>query len=264
MIALASVVCVALLAQPALTPENADGFLADLRVRQREYTARVVAVAKASLGTKYVDGPLGEGPGASHDADPLVDLTRVDCVTFVEQTLALAAAASYADATQRLQAIRYKDGAIDYGTRNHFFIADWIANNGFARDVSGGLGVACVEETRTIGRRKFFELTKAPEYLDGAVDTPLTLDYVPVAATAEAAPKLPDLALIVFIGKPAWLFASHCGLFIREDGQGQLYHASSVKGEVIAVPFVDYVRGNGKIVGFTAYAIDASKVPTGN
>lgn len=258
---LATLACAGLLALAALNAGQADAFLADLHARTPQYADRVIAVAKASLGTPYVDGPLGEGAGAPHDDDPLIDLDHVDCVTFVEQTLALAAAETFADATNLLQEIRYKDGVIDYGTRNHFFIADWIANNRFAVDVTASLGVPTVEETRTIGRRKFFELTKAPEYLDGAVDHPWTLRYAPTLSAAQAEPKLPDLALIVFIGKPAWLFASHCGLYIREGGQGRLYHASSVNGEVIAVPFVDYMRENTKIVGYTAYTIDAAKVP---
>lgn len=261
MASLTAALCAVLLAQPVLTPGTTDSFLAELNAGEQDYAARVVAIAKASLGTPYADGPLGEGPGAPYDADPLIDLTRVDCVTFVEQVFALASASSYAEATELLQQIRYKNGVIDYGTRNHFFIADWVANNRFVRDVTPDLGVACVEETRTIGRRKFFELTKAPEYVDDAVDEALTLAYAPVSAAARAEATLPDLALIVFIGKPNWLFASHCGLYIREGGQGRLYHASSVKGEVIAVPFAEYVAGSSKIVGFTAYAVDASKAP---
>jgi D-alanyl-D-alanine carboxypeptidase/D-alanyl-D-alanine-endopeptidase (penicillin-binding protein 4) len=249
------------IAQASLTPSTADAYLASLHQATPDYTQRVVAIAKASLGTPYADGPLGEGPGAAHDPDPLIDLSRVDCVTFVEQVLALAAGSTYAEATDVLQQIRYKNGEIDYGTRNHFFIADWIRNNAFARDVTGALGVACTEETRTIGRRKFFELTKAPEYLDGAADLPMTLSYAPESAAVQADAKIPDVALVVFIGKPKWLFASHCGLYVRENGVGMLYHASSVKNEVIAVPFADYVQGNGKIVGFTVYVIEGAKVP---
>lgn len=257
----AALLCTLVLAQPLLTVERADAFLTKLHGQESDYTARVIAVAKASLGTPYVDGPLGEGPGAAHDDDPLIDLAHVDCVTFVEQTLALAAAHSYEEASDLLQQIRYKDGIIDYGTRNHFFIADWIVNNRFAREVTSDLAVACVQETRTIGRHKFFELTKATEYLDTAVDQPMTVAYVPVSGAADVEPNLPDLALIVFIGKLDWLFASHCGLYIRDEGQGLLYHASSVKDKVITVPFTDYMKGNSTIVGFTAYAIDPAKVP---
>jgi D-alanyl-D-alanine carboxypeptidase/D-alanyl-D-alanine-endopeptidase (penicillin-binding protein 4) len=250
-----------MLAQASLNPSNADAFLATLHQNEAEYARRVVTLAKEFLGTPYADGPLGEGPGATHDSDPLIDLSRVDCVTYVEQVLALAAASTYAGATEVLQDIRYDEDTIDYGTRNHFFISDWIADNTFLRDITDTLGVACVEETRTIGRRKFFELTKAPEYLEEAVDEPMTLAYAPASAAAQADATLPDLALIVFIGKPAWLFASHCGFYVRENGVGMLYHASSVKDEVIAVPFTEYLRGNAKIVGFTAYAIDGANAP---
>jgi hypothetical protein len=242
---------------PGLTVENVDRVLEELHGREPGYHERLVALAKLTLGTPYGDGPLGEGPGAKHDPDPIVDLGRVDCVTYVEQILALAAEDTYAAAVDVLQQIRYHNGAIDYGTRNHFFIADWIRNNTFARDVTGSLNVACVQETRTIGRRKFFELTKAPEYLADAHDEPLTLSYVAVSTASQVEPAIPSPALIVFIGKPTWLFASHCGFFIRENGQGLLYHASSVGNEVVAVPFDEYLNTNSKIVGFTVYTIDS-------
>ncbi len=118
-----------------------DSYLADLAVRELRFGARLTEVAVRSLGTPYADGPLGQGPEGTYDKDPLIDLTRVDCVTFVEQAIALAASSSYEEAINTLQQIRYRNGEISFESRHHFMISDWIANNGFCRDVTADLGV---------------------------------------------------------------------------------------------------------------------------
>ena len=142
-----------------------------------DFAGRLADVVERSLGTPYDPGPLGEGPGGKYDADPIVDFSRVDCVTFVEQSLALAASKSRAEAVELLQRIRYKDGVIDYETRNHFMETDWFPNNPFAatrRVTSGGT----VGVTRTISRKAFFAKVKAPELGQDTPDRKMTVAYV--------------------------------------------------------------------------------------
>ena len=90
------------------TPSETDAYLTQLHQQQPTFQTRLERVINDSLGTPYHDGPLGEGPGAPYDSDPLIDLSRVDCVTFVEQSVALASAADLAQATKVLQGYRYK------------------------------------------------------------------------------------------------------------------------------------------------------------
>ncbi len=238
-----------------LSPEGVTARLGALVQREPDFGARVQVLAKAGLGTPYADGPLGEGPEGKFDQDPLIDLSRVDCVTYVEQTVALATATTYEGAFAALQEIRYRGGVVNYEARNHFMVSDWLENNPWCEDVSRKLGVDTTPLTRRISRRGFFELVKAEGL---GVDTPdrdVTIHCVPSALTAEASKKLPSPALIVFIGKIDWLFALHTGLFLRGEGEeGQLYHASSKAGEVVAVDLAGYVEENGgRYVGFTAY-----------
>lgn len=243
---------------------DVDVYLSGLQGRHPLFSERVCEVAGQSLGTPYAGDPLGEGPEGGYDKDPLMDLGRVDCVTFVEQTIALAASDSYQAALGLLQKIRYKNGEIAFEKRNHFMIADWIANNSFCRDVSGQLGVPTESVTRTMGRKHFYEAKKLPELGRDAVEETVTLAYVPASAVAEAERRLPSPALVLFIGKVDWLFTLHCGLYIRSaDGQGLLYNASSKAGKVIA-DSLSSCFASGRYLGFTAYEIgDPTKKGTG-
>jgi len=242
-----------------MPPEELDGYLKTLHAGQADFPGRLAQVARDSVGTPYFLGPLGEGPGAAHDNDPLMDLSRVDCVTFVEQAVALAAAPpGYEAAFALLQRIRYAGGAIDFETRNHFMVADWIPNNPWSRDVTRELGAETAPLTRTISRSAFFRLVEAPEVGQDTPDRDITLHYLPSARVAAVEAALPSPALIMFIGKVDWLFALHCGLYLRDEaGDGLLYHASSQEGAVVAVPLGAYLAEQGeRFLGITVYALD--------
>jgi D-alanyl-D-alanine carboxypeptidase/D-alanyl-D-alanine-endopeptidase (penicillin-binding protein 4) len=238
-------------------PEPAvDTYLADLGVREPCFGARLIEVAVRSVGTSYAEGPLGQGSAGRYDKDPLIDLTRVDCVTFVEQTIALAASCSYEDALDTLRRIRYRNGEVSFESRHHFMISDWIANNRFCRDMTSDLGVLTGTVSRTISRKNFFKRVGAPDLAGGTPDRTIRLVYIPSAAVREAEKNLPSPALIIFVGKVDWLFALHCGFYVRDrDGGGLLYHASSQAGRVDATDFVEYLEHSSRYLGFTAYEI---------
>lgn len=239
-----------------MAPAQIDAYLPELNARQCEYGARVAGIAKLALGTPYAGDPLGEGPGAPYDDDPMMDLSRADCVTFVEQVLALAAADSYQDAFDTLQQIRYGNGEAAFENRNHFMIADWVANNTFCKDVTGKLGVTTEKVTRTVGKKHFFTLKKLQGFAASAGDPEITLEYAPAASAAEAGKNLPSPALILLIGKVDWLFTLHCGLYIRDEtGAGLFYNASSKQGKVVAPPFSSIFEDTDRYIGFTAYEI---------
>lgn len=232
--------------------------LSEIHGQGMSFQQRLREVAQLGLGTPYADGPLGEGPGGAYDDDPLIDLKRVDCVTYVEQTIALTRTAQIPAAVDTLQEIRYRDGTIAYETRNHFMIADWVENNPWCADVSRDLGVDTVALTRTISKRDFFQKVKAPSLGQDTPNRDVTIHYVPAAAAAAAETKLPEVAIIVFIGKIDWLFALHCGLFVRDEaGEGRLLHASSKGEQVVETGLAAYIAENaGRYVGFTAYTIN--------
>jgi hypothetical protein len=66
---------------------------------------RVVAASGKFLGTPYLESPLGEGEGP--DPDPQERYDAVDCLTFVEETLALSLASSAEEVPAILSDVRY-------------------------------------------------------------------------------------------------------------------------------------------------------------
>ncbi len=249
-----------LAAQPffELSEQELDGRLASLHQDETDFAARFTRVVEQSMGTPYANGPLGEGPSGKYDQDPLMDHRRVDCVTFIEQAVAMAAAPGYKPAHALLQKIRYKDARINYESRNHFMLADWLPNNPWCEDHSKILGVATAKLTRTISKRDYFELVKAPDLGKDTPDRGVTIAYVPLENARAAEKALPSPALIVFIGKkPDWLFALHTGLYLRgKDGEGRLVHASSKAGSVTSQPLAEYLESQReRYLGFTAHAI---------
>jgi hypothetical protein len=239
------------------TPEQVNTYLQEMQADNLSFEQRLRRVVRDSIGTEYNGGPLGEGGGGAYDADPLVDLKRVDCVTFVEQSVALSVTPNFDDMLTRLQGFRYKNGKINYEDRNHFMISDWIKNNPYCKDVTGELGVSIQTLERTISKKDFFQLVKAPNLGQDTPDQQVKLPIVPTALTKEAEAKLPDTALIVFVGKVDWLFALHCGLYLRdEEGQGYLAHASSKAESVTKTRLTDYMKSQeNRYLGFAAYEL---------
>ncbi len=96
----------------------------------------------------------------------------------------------------------------------------------------------------------------APELGLDTPDRTVQLVYVASADASVAERKLPSPALIIFVGKVEWLFALHCGFYVRDqDGEGLLYHASSQAGRVEATGFSAYLEHSSRYLGFTAYEI---------
>jgi len=249
-----------LLSAPVLSemsPTQVDNYLSNLRITCPSFGARVARVARDALGTDYENGPLGEGPDGKYDQDPLIDLAHVDCVTYVEQTMALAASTGFQDAFDLLQRIRYRDGKIDFASRNHFMVTDWLRANPWCKAITDNLGTPTLTVTRTISKRGYFERVDAAELGQDIPDLDYTVTVVPPEHAAQAAKDITQPSLIVFVGKVDWLFALHCGLYVPDGaGGGKLYHASSAAGEVVAVDLAEYMTRNQKrYLGFAAYAI---------
>ena len=253
----------ALLAGGRLHEMDRSDIDATLRAMPRDasFEYRLLEAARLALGTPYFDGPLGEGPEGKYDSDPMVDFTRVDCVTYVEQSVAMATGSRYDEMYANLQRIRYRDGKTDFENRNHFMISDWVSNNPYCVDVSAKLGVQTQQLTRTISKKGFFELVKAPGLGADEPDEAVTIDLVPTAMAAIAQQNIPSPSLIVFVGKVDWLFSLHCGLYLRDaDGRGRLYHGSSKGGGVVEMDLAEYMeQQQERYIGFTTYRIDEPK-----
>lgn len=112
---------------------------ADALAQTPPLARRIEDASARFVGRPYLVSPLGEGPAGVYDRDPLHRFDGFDCTTFVETVMALSLARDAADFERLMDLIRYKDGVVSFGARNHFPDADWIPNNaraGFVRDIT--------------------------------------------------------------------------------------------------------------------------------
>jgi D-alanyl-D-alanine carboxypeptidase/D-alanyl-D-alanine-endopeptidase (penicillin-binding protein 4) len=244
----------------SLGPSEADAYLENLWATHDSFDARLTAIARDSIGTPYAAGPLGEGPGGTYDADPLIDLSRVDCVTFMEQTIAMAASPTYDETVALLQRIRYEDGQIDFLHRNHFMVADWLANNPWCRDVTQELGVPTTKSTRIISKKAFFPRVGAPDLGQDIPDVPHTIHYIAPGDVSKAVKKAPLPAMVLLVGKIDWLFILHTGLLVESEGGGEpaFIHAST-SGAVTETTLPEYLKGFDRFLGVMIAHIDEPK-----
>ncbi|MFI5237091.1 MAG: N-acetylmuramoyl-L-alanine amidase-like domain-containing protein [Ignavibacteriales bacterium] len=104
----------------------------------------IAEIGKTFLGTDY----LAHGLEKDGDEQLVINLTGLDCTTFLENALVLARCIKqgkikFEDYMNDLQFIRYRDGVIDeYPSRLHYF-SDWIYNNaskGIVEDITKDIG----------------------------------------------------------------------------------------------------------------------------
>ncbi len=219
----------------ALSPAARDAAVAE--ARRLPMPERLVALSAGFVGTPYQASPLGEGQGK--DADPRIRFDAVDCLTFVETTLAMALAKSPADVEPLLQRVRYAKEQT-YDDRNHLMEAQWLPNNvvkGFLRDRTRELGGAAVVLTeKTLTAKSWagtaglaLELPEA-RHLAGTFPFPI----VPIGQALEAARKAPTGTLVVVVraDRPQLVTrVSHLG-FLVQGKRPLLRHASRTFGRV--------------------------------
>ncbi|MGE3726524.1 MAG: N-acetylmuramoyl-L-alanine amidase-like domain-containing protein [Candidatus Sericytochromatia bacterium] len=208
----------------------------------QSFVQRIEAVSERALGTPYFLGPLGEGPSAPYDQKPLVDLKRVDCVTFCEQTLALALSSSYKQAVQTLQKIRYDKGEVKMECRNHYFMADWIPHNAWlVKDISAQLPGAH-KLTRTISHQNLFASQGFKGIQVRQKDRTLSISYIPEDQLEKALPHLQSGDVGVLIQDLPGIFAAHTGLVIKKGDKLFLRNATSLEPrQVVDTPFADLI-----------------------
>lgn len=96
-------------------------------VRAKPLPQRIAAISEGLLGRPYFTDPLGEGQG--WDADPFARYDVFDCLTYVEEVLALSLAGDPVHAAHVRDALRYGDRPRTYVHRRHFMELQWIPGN---------------------------------------------------------------------------------------------------------------------------------------
>ena len=198
---------------------------------------RMKAVSEPMLDAPYMTDPLGEGQGI--DADPPARYDVFDCLTFVEEVLALSLAGDPVHATWIRQSLRYGESPPTYANRHHFMELQWIPQNLAARwlrDTTDEYGQTIVysrEVTlahwRNWGRRTRFAHTD--EQLPVGE---MTLKVLPLDQAREIADQIRPGSLIFTVREdrpwiPMWI--THVGLTIPAD-EPTIRHASHMKSSL--------------------------------
>jgi len=244
-----------------LTIPQIEEVMAAVARTHRSRTARIAAFSERALGTPYAADSLGEGSGAACDADPLIDLSRVDCVTFCEQVLALTMSRNYDEAFRNLQRIRYRDGIISFATRNHFVMADWLPRNQWLlKDITGDAGgELCQVMTKTIDRRSFAASRGCADAGEWPQPQRISIRYIPTPHLPKTVLQLKGSEVLVLITRREGIFASHLGFIIKSgDGSTLFRHASSIHKKVVDEPIEHLYRRIEKdrqIAGFALIAV---------
>jgi hypothetical protein len=215
------------------------------RLTPTALTDRIVAISARYRGTPYRRDPLGEGPTGAIDRDPLICTTGVDCQTYVEQVLAEAIAPRPADVLACLTRIRYHDGVVGFGTRNHYMVSDWLPHNRWLiRDLTDEVGGKTTRPMeKRIDRAAFFRAHGAPDLGRGIPPERSRTTYIPRAALPAVAARIPTAAVLIWVQDRPGIIAAHCGFAIRDaHGALLLRHASERLGRVVDEPLLSFAR----------------------
>ncbi len=201
-------------------------------------------LGRTFVGTKYTPHTLEiDGPERL-----VLNLRELDCVTFVENMLAMARTVQmhgdFQDFQKQLRAIRYRNGRIDgYPSRLHYF-SEWIRNNqamGLVTNVTEELGG--VRDTSRLD----FMTTHADAYrqLGDTMNVQRMREIerrisaeprwrIPQSKAAAAEAKLQDGDIIAMTSTVEGLDVAHTGLAIRmDDGRFHLLNAPLVGKSVM-------------------------------
>ncbi len=215
-----------------------------------QYTERLRYFSRALLGQPYFLGPTGEGRYGDVEALPLVDLTRMDCVTYIENVVGLARSRRATDLVPAVLPFRYHGDSVRYESRNHYFTGEWLANN--PRDFR----VLKIPGDTVFRKSLYRGKLLAGKGIAGG-DLNAELRYVPFEKAVQLARNWTlgnGLFGVAFMTGIEGLDGTHTGFVdVRDgvnDGKPVLRHASQLRGQVAEQDFAEYLElRRGKCAG---------------
>lgn len=198
----------------------------------------MLRIGMSYLGTKYVANTLDQG-----EKESLVIRTdAVDCITFIEYTLAQALGSSFAG---NLQKIRYRDGIINgYPSRLHY-TSEWIENgvrHGFLTDITAKNSTHTQKialSYMSTHPKQYKKLADSPGNVRQMAEHERAISgkvvhWLPKSELPEAGlPWIKNGDIIAITTKQPGLDIAHAGIAAYKDGKLHLLHASSRLGKVV-------------------------------
>jgi hypothetical protein len=204
----------------------------------------ILEIGRFFLGAPYAAGTLD----TKKPEQLVVNLREYDCVTFVENVVALvwhlkSRQKSFKAFQSLLKRIRYRKGWLkSYPSRLHYF-SDWIYDNhkkGIVRDVTAEIGGRSLRKTITF-------MTAHPElypplnnstnlWIMKSVEKRVSkrsLFFIPKKTFRRLENRISDGDVIAITTNTEGLDVQHVGLAVRVKNRIHLLHASSQEGKVV-------------------------------
>jgi len=228
----------------------------------------IVETGKYFLDVPYVNYTLE----AREPEELIVNLRELDCVTFVESTIALSKtlksdSASFELYCDNLRNLRYRQGELkDFTSRLHYF-SDWIYDKqqmGIVEDRTEWLGGELYPVNPKIMSKRpelYRQLKNNPEYIpviDQLEDN--MKDRVMYSVPRERASKLDEKlenGLVIGTTTPGAMDITHVGFLCIVEGKPHFMHASSKEKKVVITEgtLEDYLKSVKSMTGFMAVKI---------
>jgi D-alanyl-D-alanine carboxypeptidase/D-alanyl-D-alanine-endopeptidase (penicillin-binding protein 4) len=214
------------------------------------FTARLRHFSREMRGTPYFLGPTGESRHGDADPLPLLDFSRVDCVTYMEAVLALSLSKRPSDLLPSLLPIRYHGDTIRYDARKHYFVAEWILGSPERFKPLALPGDTIIR--KTLARSALL----AAKGLQGS-DLDAEIRYLPYEKALALASnwKLGNgFWGVSFLTDRPGLDGTHTGFVDVNGGKPVLRHASQLRKEVTEQDFREYLESRkGKCSGILLF-----------
>ena len=261
---------VSLFAQTIYTQKDVDVCTAKFKLAVEESLAQkpinevVIAIAKSFLGLDYAEKTLEQG-----DHEQLViNLTGLDCYTFLETSLVFARCIKKGDTTfagieSEVENIRYRNGELkDYPSRLHYF-SDWIYEmdkRGIGKNITGEIGgIPYVKKINFMSTHPtaYERLKNNPAFVDSIRKTEEQISsrnyyYIPQDSIKKCESKIQSGDILGITTSINGLDISHTGIAVRmDDNRIHLFHSPSPgkQVQISAKPLAEYIQGVGQQTG---------------
>lgn len=204
----------------------------------RDHGAKIEFLSGKFLGTPYAENTLG---GSADLREVLtVNLSGLDCFTYIDYVESMRRSGGFAEFLENLAAVRYKDGAVRWERRRHFF-SDWASGDGGknARDATAEIGgKLAVTEKKKLNRKADGSL-----WLAGIDVVERDVIYIP---SERLGPRMLDAVrtgdYLGIYSDEDGLDVSHTGIAVRKNGKLYLRHASSRHRRVLDEKLAVYMK----------------------
>lgn len=214
---------------------------------------RLLNTSERFLNEPYVFSPLGEGEGK--DPDPMIRFDAFDCLSLVEETLAISLAPSPEEIEPLLTKIRY-GASVSYDDRNHLMEAEWLPHAigiGILRNVTREYGGDSTEQVKTVLTDASWRSPSSRSLMlppDHQVKGELSFPVIPLEKVLAHVRRVPSGTVLVVVreARPFKVTRmTHLGFVVQRGGHTFLRHASKSRHHrVVDEDLAEFLARNAK------------------